>query len=32
MLAEFEHSHTHKAEGGGEQLQGTVVSMDAELV
>ncbi len=32
MLEEFEHSHTHKAEGGGKQLEGTVVSMDAESV
>jgi small subunit ribosomal protein S1 len=32
MLAEFEHSHSHKTEGGGSQMQGTVVSLDAELV
>ena len=32
MLAEFETSHTHKAEGGGAQLEGTVVSLDAESV
>jgi small subunit ribosomal protein S1 len=32
MLAEFEHSHTHKAEGDGKQLEGTVVSLDAESV
>jgi small subunit ribosomal protein S1 len=32
MLAEFEHSHTHKAEGDAKQLEGTVVSLDAELV
>jgi small subunit ribosomal protein S1 len=32
MLAEFEQSHSHKSEAGSEQLQGTVVSMDAELV
>jgi small subunit ribosomal protein S1 len=32
MLAEFEHSHTHKAEGDGKQLEGTVVSLDAEFV
>ena len=25
LLAEFETSHTHKAEGGGAQLEGTVV-------
>ena len=32
MLAEFEHSHTHKAEGDAKQLEGTVVSLDAESV
>ncbi len=32
LLAEFEHSHTHKAEGDGKQLEGTVVSLDAEAV
>jgi len=32
MLAEFEQSHSHKSEAGGQQLQGTVVSIDAELV
>src|SRR3984957_10559103 len=32
LLAEFEHSHTHKAEGDGKQLEGTVVSLDAESV
>jgi small subunit ribosomal protein S1 len=32
MLAEFEHSHTHKAEGDAKQLEGTVVSLDAEFV
>jgi small subunit ribosomal protein S1 len=32
MLAEFEHTHAHKAEGGGSQMQGTVVSKDAEFV
>jgi small subunit ribosomal protein S1 len=32
LLAEFETSHTHKAEGGGTQLEGTVVSLDAESV
>ncbi len=32
MLAEFEHSHTHKAEGDAKQLEGTVVSKDAEFV
>jgi small subunit ribosomal protein S1 len=31
MLAEFETSHTHKAEGD-KQLEGTVVSLDAESV
>ena len=31
LLAEFEHSHTHKAEGD-KQLEGTVVSLDAESV
>jgi small subunit ribosomal protein S1 len=32
LLAEFEHSHTHKAEGDAKQLEGTVVSLDAEFV
>jgi len=32
LLAEFEHSHTHKTEGDGKQLEGTVVSLDAEAV
>jgi len=32
LLAEFEHSHTHKAEGDGKQLEGSVVSLDAESV
>jgi small subunit ribosomal protein S1 len=32
MLAEFEHSHVHTTEGGANQMQGTVVSMDAEFV
>ena len=32
MLAEFEHTHAHKTEGGGSQMQGTVVSKDAEFV
>ena len=32
MLAEFEHTHSHKSEGGNTQLQGTVVSLDAEFV
>ncbi len=32
LLAEFEHTHTHKAEGDAKQMEGTVVSMDAESV
>jgi small subunit ribosomal protein S1 len=32
LLAEFEHSHTHKAEGDAKQLEGTVVSLDTEFV
>jgi small subunit ribosomal protein S1 len=32
LLAEFEHSHTHKAGGDAKQLEGTVVSLDAEFV
>jgi small subunit ribosomal protein S1 len=32
LLAEFEHTHTHKAEGDAKQMEGTVVSMDAEAV
>ena len=30
--AEFEHSHSHKVEGGARQLEGIVVSVDAESV
>ena len=32
LLAEFEHTHTHKSEGDAKQMEGTVVSMDAESV
>ncbi|MHB1959165.1 MAG: 30S ribosomal protein S1 [Acidobacteriaceae bacterium] len=32
MLAQFEQSHSHRAEGGSKQLEGTVVSVDAESV
>jgi small subunit ribosomal protein S1 len=32
MLAEFEQTHASKAVGGGSQMQGTVVSKDAEFV
>jgi small subunit ribosomal protein S1 len=32
LLSEFEHSHTHKPEGGARQLQGTVVSLSADQV
>ena len=32
LLAQFEQSHSHKAEGGAKQLEGVVVSMDAESV
>jgi small subunit ribosomal protein S1 len=32
LLNQFERSHTHKAAGGQKQLQGTVVSLDAEQV
>jgi small subunit ribosomal protein S1 len=32
LLAQFEHTHSHQAEGGTKQLQGTVVSFDAEFV
>jgi small subunit ribosomal protein S1 len=32
MLAQFEHSHSHKVEGGNRQLEGIVVSLDAESV
>ena len=31
LLAQFEHSHSHQVEGA-KQLQGTVVSLDAEFV
>ncbi|MGA7157172.1 MAG: 30S ribosomal protein S1 [Acidobacteriaceae bacterium] len=31
MLAEFEHTHTHKT-GDTRQLEGTVISLDAEFV
>ncbi len=32
QLSEFEQTHSHRSEGDGKQLQGTVVSMDAEFV
>jgi small subunit ribosomal protein S1 len=32
LLAQFEHSHSHKVEGGARQLEGIVVSVDAESV
>jgi small subunit ribosomal protein S1 len=32
LLAQFEHSHSHKVEGGTRQLEGVVVSVDAESV
>ncbi len=32
LLAQFEHNHSHRGEGGSSQLQGTVVSTDAEFV
>jgi len=32
LLDQFEHTHSHQAEGGGKQLEGTVVSLDAESV
>ncbi len=32
LLAEFEHTHSHKSEGDVKQLEGTVVSKDAEGV
>jgi small subunit ribosomal protein S1 len=32
LLAQFEHTHSHKAEGNAKQLEGTVVSLDAEFV
>jgi small subunit ribosomal protein S1 len=32
LLSEFERSHSHKAEPGQRQLQGTVVSLSAEQV
>jgi small subunit ribosomal protein S1 len=32
LLAEFEHTHSHKAAGDAQQLEGTVVSLDAESV
>ncbi|HZC44011.1 MAG TPA: 30S ribosomal protein S1 [Acidobacteriaceae bacterium] len=32
LLAQFEHSHSHKVEGGARQLEGVVVSLDAESV
>ncbi|MGA7709643.1 MAG: S1 RNA-binding domain-containing protein, partial [Acidobacteriaceae bacterium] len=32
MLTQFEHSHSHKVEGGARQLEGIVVSVDAESV
>lgn len=32
LLAEFEQSHSHKSEDGTQQMEGTVVSLDAEFV
>ncbi len=32
QLSEFEQTHLHRSEGDGKQLQGAVVSMDAEFV
>ena len=32
LLAEFEHAHSHKADDGTKQLEGTVVSLDADFV
>lgn len=32
LLAQFEHSHSHKVEGGARQLEGVVVSVDIESV
>ena len=32
LLAQFEHTHSHKADGNAKQLEGTVVSLDAEFV
>ncbi len=32
MLAQFEHTHSHRAEGGDKRLEGIVVSLDAESV
>jgi small subunit ribosomal protein S1 len=32
LLAQFERSHTHKAEPGQRQLQGTVISLSADQV
>jgi small subunit ribosomal protein S1 len=32
LLEQFEHTHSHQAEGGAKQLDGTVVSLDAEFV
>jgi small subunit ribosomal protein S1 len=32
LLDQFEHTHSHKAEGDAKQLEGTVVSLDAESV
>ena len=32
LLDQFEHTHSHTAEGGGKQLEGTVISLDAESV
>jgi small subunit ribosomal protein S1 len=32
LLAQFEHSHSHKTEDGAKQLEGIVVTVDAESV
>jgi small subunit ribosomal protein S1 len=32
LLAEFEHAHSHKADGDAKQMEGTVISKDGEFV
>jgi small subunit ribosomal protein S1 len=32
LLAQFEHAHSHSSEGGAKQMQGAVVSVDADSV
>jgi len=32
LLAQFEHTNSHRAEGGAKQIEATVVTVDADFV